>query len=72
MYGHRSIFAFITLLATRTAQELNLASIGKDLGADSSTVRRWLDVLLTSGLVIELPAYSRLGRGIIKLPDSFL
>ncbi|MGB4610094.1 MAG: hypothetical protein WBH77_05660 [Saccharofermentanales bacterium] len=31
---------FITLLATRTAQELNLASIGKDLGVDSSTVRR--------------------------------
>lgn len=60
---------FITLLATRTAQELNLASIGKDLGVDSSTVRRWLDVLLTSGLVIELPSYSRnLGKRIIKRP----
>jgi predicted AAA+ superfamily ATPase len=60
---------FITLLATRTAQELNLASIGKDLGVDSSTVRRWLDVLLTSGLIIELPAYSRnLGKRIIKRP----
>ncbi|HHT23909.1 MAG TPA: ATP-binding protein [Clostridiaceae bacterium] len=62
---------FITLLATRTAQELNLASIGKDLGVDSSTVRRWLDVLITSGLVIELPAYSRnLGKRIIKRPKT--
>jgi predicted AAA+ superfamily ATPase len=60
---------FITLLATRTAQELNLASIGKDLGVDSSTVRRWLDILLTSGLVIELPAYSQnLGKRVIKRP----
>jgi len=60
---------FMTLLAICTAQELNLASIGKDLGVDSSTVRRWLDVLLTSGLVIELPAYSRnLGKRIIKRP----
>ncbi|MDI9469256.1 MAG: ATP-binding protein [Bacillota bacterium] len=60
---------FISLLATRTAQELNLAGIAKDLGVDSSTVRRWLDVLLTSGLVIELPAYSRnLGKRIIKRP----
>ncbi len=60
---------FITLLATRTAQELNLAGIGRELGVDSSTVRRWLDVLLTSGLVIELPAYSRnLGKRIIKRP----
>lgn len=60
---------FITLLATRTAQELNLASIGKDLGVDSSTVRRWLDVLLTSGLVIELRAYSRnVGKRTIKRP----
>ena len=54
------------------SQELNLASIGKDLGIDSTTVRRWLDVLLTSGLVIELPAYSRnLGKRIIKRPKIY-
>lgn len=60
---------FMSLLAMRTAQELNLAGLSKDLGIDSSTVRRWLNVLVASGLVLQLPAYSRNpGKRIIKRP----
>lgn len=63
---------FISLLATRTAQELNLASLARELAVDSSTVRRWLDILLTSGLLMELPAYSgNLGKRLIKRPKIY-
>ena len=60
---------FVSLVAARTAQELNLASFSRDLGIDSTTVRRWLNVLETSGITVNLPAYSNnLGKRIVRRP----
>ena len=60
---------FVSLLATRTAQELNLASLSRSLGIDGTTVSRWLDVLETSGVIVRLPAYANnLGKRIVKRP----
>ena len=60
---------FVSLLATRTAQELNLASLSRALGIDGTTAGRWLDVLETSGVIVRLPAYvNNLGKRIVKRP----
>ena len=60
---------FVSLAAARTAQELNLASFSRDLGIDGTTVRRWLNVLETSGIVITLPSYSNnIGKRIVRRP----
>ena len=60
---------FVSLAAARTAQELNLASFSRDLGIDGTTVRRWLNVLETSGIIANLPAFSNnLGKRIVRRP----
>lgn len=46
-----------------------MSSLSRDLGIDVTTVRRWLDVLETSGIVISLPSFStNLGKRIVKRP----
>jgi hypothetical protein len=60
---------FVSLAAARTAQELNLASFSRDLGIDGTTVRRWLNILETSGIIVSLPAFSNnLGKRIVRRP----
>ena len=60
---------FVNLVAARTAQELNLSGYSRDLGIDGTTVRRWLNVLETSGIVVNLPAYStNLGKRVVRRP----
>lgn len=48
--------AFMRLCAGRTAQELNLSSLGGDAGVSHNTARAWLSVLESSYLVHRLPA----------------
>jgi len=63
---------FIRLIAARSAQELNLAALSRELGADAKTCRRWLDVLEMTGIVVELPAYSgNLSDRLIKRPKIY-
>jgi len=63
---------FIRLIAARSAQELNLTALSRELGVDAKTCRRWLDVLETTGLAIELPAYSgNLSDRLIKRPKIY-
>lgn len=60
---------FVSLVAARTAQELNLASFSRDLGIDGTTVRRWINVLETSGIIVNLPSYStNLGKRVVRRP----
>ncbi len=63
---------FIKLIAARTAQELNLAALAREIGVDAKTCRRWLDILEITGLVFELPAYSgNLSDRLIKRPKIY-
>ena len=68
-----SVFVrFVQLLATRTAQELNLSSVASSVGIDGTTARRWLNILLLTGMVFELPAWSgNIGKRIIKRPKLY-
>lgn len=49
----------VRLTAGRTAQELNLSTLGSDAGVSHPTVRSWLSVLETSFLVFRAPPWLR-------------
>jgi uncharacterized protein len=64
-----AFMTFMRLLAGRTAQELNLSSLGSDAGVSHVTARSWLSVLEASFLVFRLPAWSRNQRKrLVKAP----
>jgi uncharacterized protein len=48
---------FVKLCAARTAQEINLSSLGADAGITHNTARAWLSVLEASFLCFRAPAW---------------
>jgi predicted AAA+ superfamily ATPase len=48
---------FLKLCAGRTAQEINLSSLGSDAGISHNTARAWLSILETSYIIYRLPAW---------------
>ena len=65
---------FISCVAARTGQELNLSNIAADVSIDVKTAERWLSLLVTSGLVFLLQPYSgNTIKRIVKRPKlSFM
>jgi uncharacterized protein len=65
----RAFRTFLELAAGRTAQEINLSSLGSDAGISHNTARSWLSVLEASFLVVSLPAWHRnVRKQIVKAP----
>ncbi|MCR4702338.1 MAG: ATP-binding protein [Saccharofermentans sp.] len=63
---------FISCVAARTSQEVNLADIAKDVEIDRKTADNWLSVLVTSGIVVLLHPYSgNTIKRIIKRPKLY-
>ncbi len=63
---------FLTLLAGRVGQIVNLASLGNDVGASSTTIRNWLSVLKASYVVFELPPFfENVRKRVIKSPKIY-
>ena len=63
---------FLTLLAGRVGQVVNLASLGNDVGASSTTIRNWLSVLKASYVVFELPPFfESVQKRVIKSPKIY-
>lgn len=63
---------FISCVAARTSQEVNLTDIGKDVGIDRNTAGGWLSILVSSGLVYLLHPYSgNTIKRIIKRPKLY-
>ncbi len=63
---------FLTLLAGRVGQVVNLASLGNDTGVSSTTIRNWLSVLKASYVVFELPPFfENLKKRVIRSPKIF-
>ena len=63
---------FLTLLAGRVGQIVNLASLGNDVGVSSTTIRNWLSVLKASYVVFELPPFfENVQKRVIKSPKIF-
>lgn len=68
----RDFERFLRAAAARTAQMLNMADLGRDVGIAPSTVRQWLSVLQASGLILLLEPYHRsLGKRLVKSPKLY-
>ncbi|MBR1744004.1 MAG: ATP-binding protein [Lachnospiraceae bacterium] len=63
---------FISCVAARTSQEVNLADLAKDVEIDRKTADGWLSVLVSSGIVFLLQPYSENTiKRIVKRPKLY-
>ena len=63
---------FLTLLAGRVGQIVNLSSLSNDLGVSSTTIRNWLGVLKASYVVFELPPFfENIRKRVVKSPKIY-
>lgn len=64
---------FMQILASLTGQQLNYASISKEVEVAVSTVKEWVSVLKASGLIILLQPYndSSIKKRVIKSPKVY-
>lgn len=63
---------FMTAIASRTGQLLNLASAARDVGISLPTAERWLSVLRTSNIVYLLqPYYNNIAKRAVKTPKLY-
>ncbi|MDR1490518.1 MAG: ATP-binding protein [Desulfovibrio sp.] len=63
---------FMTSVAARTGQLLNLASISRDAGVSQSTIDRWLSILRASNLIYLLePYHNNVTKRAIKTPKLY-
>lgn len=68
----RDFRRLLVLLASRVGQLLNYSTLSKDLGVAVNTVKSWVSVLETTGLIYLLPPYYRnLGKRLIKTPKIY-
>jgi predicted AAA+ superfamily ATPase len=64
---------FVFLAATRTGSILNMSELGREVGVTGPTIKHWMSVLETSGVVYLLPPYHRnLGKRIRRSPKLIL
>ena len=62
----------MTALASRTGELLNAASLARDVGVDSKTVKRWLSILQASNIIYLLQPFSlNINKRIIKTPKVY-
>ena len=53
-----SFYKFMTVCAAMSGKLLNMASLANDIGISIPTVKRWLSILKTSGIIYLLKPYS--------------
>ena len=62
----------LKILAGRSGQIVNYASISNDIGISLPTVKRWISILETSGILFTVrPYHSNFGKRLIKSPKIF-
>ena len=63
---------FMTAMAGRTSQMLNLSSVAKEVGVSVPTADRWLSILISSNIVYLLqPYYSNITKRVVKTPKLY-
>jgi predicted AAA+ superfamily ATPase len=63
---------FLKTIASRTAQELNLTDIARDVDISLNTAKAWTSILETSGIIYLLkPYYKNVGKRFIKRPKLY-
>lgn len=62
----------MTVCAARTGQMLNYANIADEVGKDAGTIKKWISVLETSGIVYMLEPFSNnVLKRVIKTPKLY-
>jgi len=60
---------FLTAVAARTSEPLVMEDLAREVGISNPTVKRWLSILATSGLIVLLPAYHKnVLKRAVKMP----
>lgn len=63
---------FLRIIALRTAQQVDYSEIGNAVGIDARTVKSWISILESSGIIMILQPYANnLARRIIKSPKIY-
>jgi predicted AAA+ superfamily ATPase len=67
-----TFYSFLTSVASRTGQILNYADLSKDLGISAPTVKQWISILVSSGIIFLLePFYSNIRKRLVKSPKIY-
>lgn len=63
---------YMAAMAARSGELLNFDSVAKDIGVSASTVKRWTQILETSGIILLLqPYYNNHLKRMIKTPKIY-
>lgn len=63
---------FVHLVAGRTGQLLNFSSLGSDVGVTHNTIKSWMSLLQTSGIIFLLqPYYANISKRLNKTPKLY-
>lgn len=63
---------FLSILAMRTGQQINYNDLSNAIGVDVRTIKRWLSILETSGMIILVqPFFANISNSIIKAPKLY-
>jgi predicted AAA+ superfamily ATPase len=63
---------FMRILASRPGQILNMSTLSNDCGVSASTVKRWLSILETSGIIFFLyPYHANVRTRLVKTPKVY-
>lgn len=67
-----SFLRFLTCCAARTSQMVNYSEIAKDVDISSPTAKKWLSLLVSSGIVALIePYFNNALKRIIKAPNMY-
>ena len=71
--GNKLAFSqFLTALASRTGELLNLASLANDVGIDQRTAKSWLSILEATNMIILLQPFSfNVTKRVVKTPKVY-
>ena len=63
---------FLTAIAARTAQLLNLTDLARDIGIAVNTAKAWLSVLeATYQIIVLRPYFTNIGKRLVKTPKIY-
>ncbi len=63
---------FMTVVAARTATNVNYDALAAEVGVSTTTVRHWLSILVSSGIVALIPPFSNnILKRVIKAPRMY-
>lgn len=68
----RTFENFLRLVASQSGQLMNYTNLGNSLGVSTPTIKEWISILETSGLIFILPTYfENFSKRLVKTPKIY-